>query len=74
MIAVTQDAACSAESHAAMKLARPAVLQYLGTTEDDDGVAVLVFLHCRKCESTLAIDPRVWTGSAGPRLRLVEEA
>lgn len=56
--------ACSAASHERAKRARPSALLYRGLQRDDQGEAVLVWLDCPACGSTLAVSPEEFLSSA----------
>ena len=48
---------CSTESHATDKSRRAPTLQFRAFQYDADGVAMIAYVHCRLCNSTLACLP-----------------
>ena len=55
---------CTPESHARDKAERAPTLRFAGVQLDEDGRVELVYLHCCRCESTLASDdPELLAGA-----------
>jgi hypothetical protein len=53
---------CTRASHEADKLRRAPHLVFRGVQRNARREAELVYLHCTKCQSTLAMLPEHWTG------------
>ncbi len=51
--------ACTPESHENDKRSRASNLVYKGEQLDENGCVDLVYLHCSRCQSTLAEAPAI---------------
>lgn len=59
---------CTIASHAADKSRRAPHLVFQAFQLDENGEALIAYIHCRICHSTLACEPDDWSAFAERRV------